>query len=247
MQWTCADIPLLKGKTIIVTGGNTGIGLATIRVLASKGATVILACRNVDKGNIALAKIREVTPAADVTVEQLDLASLASVKAFADRMAARYPRLDILINNAGVATPPLGYTEDGFETQFGTNVLGHFALTAHLLSLLAQAPAARVISMGSIAHWLGKIDFDNLNAERGYSATSAYYRASRGNHVRVVPTQQPAGDGSAIGGAIGGAGGVAITDGSDGKGCGRRRLCRSERVSHHEGLAPHSKIQRPFA
>jgi NAD(P)-dependent dehydrogenase (short-subunit alcohol dehydrogenase family) len=174
MQWTSADIPGQKGKTFIVTGGNTGIGLATVDTLAGKGGTVVLACRNIDKGSAALAKIRRSNPNADVVVEQLNLASLASVRAFAERVTSRYRRLDVLINNAGVALPPLGRTEDGFETQFGTNVLGHFALTGHLLPLLLQSPQSRVVTMSSTAHWFGKIDFENLNAERRYAKTPAY-------------------------------------------------------------------------
>ncbi len=174
MGWKIDSLPDQSGKTCIVTGANVGIGFATVNYLAAKGANVILACRNVDKGIAALADIRKATPSADVTVEKLDLASLASVRSFADTVLARYQGLDVLINNAGVALPPPGKTEDGFEIQFGTNVLGHFALTGLLLPLLSKTPGARIVTLSSTAHWFAKIDFDNLNAERNYDKTKAY-------------------------------------------------------------------------
>ena len=174
MGWKIDSLLDQSGKTYIVTGGNVGIGFATVNYLAAKGAKVVLACRDPKKGNAALTEICKATPTADVTVEKLDLASLASTKLFAESLLARHQRLDALINNAGVAMPPQGKTEDGFETQFGTNVLGHFALTGHLLPLLLQTPRSRVVTLSSSAHWFAKIDFDNLNAERSYDKTAAY-------------------------------------------------------------------------
>ena len=174
MSWNNDNIPNQAGRTFVVTGANVGIGFATVRALAANGAKVVLASRNLEKGNMALAKICKIHPSADVRVEPLDLASLASVKAFADRFAAANQRLDVLINNAGVAMPPQGKTEEGFETQFGTNVIGHFALTGHLLPLLLTTARSRVVTLSSSAHWFAKIDFDNLNAERYYDKTKAY-------------------------------------------------------------------------
>lgn len=174
MSWNNDNIPNQAGRTFVVTGANVGIGFATVRALAANGAKVVLASRNLEKGNMALAKICKIHPSADVRVEPLDLASLASVKAFADRFASANQRLDVLINNAGVAMPPQGKTEEGFETQFGTNVIGHFALTGHLLPLLLTTARSRVVTLSSSAHWFAKIDFDNLNAERYYDKTKAY-------------------------------------------------------------------------
>lgn len=190
MGWSSADMPSQAGKRFVVTGGNTGIGLATVIALASKGAAVVLACRDADKGRAALAEVRNNVADAAVSVESLDLASLASVRAFAEGLLARGQPLDGLINNAGVMAPPLAYTEDGFESQFGTNFIGHFALTGHLLPLLNQAPAARVVSLSSLAHRFGRIDFDNLNAERGYDKIKAYSQSKLADLVFTYELQR---------------------------------------------------------
>lgn len=174
MTWTTANIPDQTGKTIIVTGANTGLGLSDARLLAQKGAAVILACRNIEKGEAAAQSIRAIVPNADLRVWALDLSSMASVREFAARCEKECERVDVLINNAGVMMPPKMETADGFELQFGTNHLGHFLLTGLLLPLLNKAPAPRVVSLSSIAHRSGRIDFDNLNAERGYSKWKAY-------------------------------------------------------------------------
>ena len=174
MSWTMDDAPDLRGRKMIVTGCNSGIGLATTRALAAKGATVVMACRNEDKGKRALDQVRAAVAGADLRLLRLDLANLASVRQFAVEVQNQIDRVDGLINNAGVMMPPLGHTDDGFETQFGTNVLGHFALTGLLLPLLERAPGARVVWLSSLAHWVGRIDFNNLNAEKGYSAWNAY-------------------------------------------------------------------------
>jgi NAD(P)-dependent dehydrogenase (short-subunit alcohol dehydrogenase family) len=171
-RWTQADIPEEHGRTAIVTGTG-GLGLEDALALARAGASVVVAGRSGAKGAEALSKIRAVVPSAKIHFEQLDLASLASVAAFAARISERHEAVDMLVNNAGVMVPPRReVTADGFELQFGTNYLGHFALTAHLLPMLRED--ARVVSVSSVAARAGVIDFDNLNATRGYAAMRAY-------------------------------------------------------------------------
>lgn len=174
MQWTKNDIGNQEGKTILVTGSNTGIGFATATLLASNGAQVILTSRNREKGEQALARLRADIPNARVSLLSLDLANLASVRAAAEEVAARHEKLDVLINNAGLMIPPFSRTADGFEIQFGTNVLGHFAFTGLLLPLLLRTPHSRTVWLSSVAHWVGRIDFDDLNAEKGYAKWRAY-------------------------------------------------------------------------
>ncbi len=181
MGWSESDIPDQRGKVTIVTGANSGIGYETARALAAKGARVILACRNPEKGERAEARIRRVLPGADVRFRPLDLGSLSSVEAFAKDFAAEEPRLDLLCNNAGVMMPPLGRTADGFELQFGTNHLGHFALAGRLLDAIRASEGARVVSVSSLVHFVGSIDFDDLNSERSYNATLAYGRSKLAN------------------------------------------------------------------
>jgi NAD(P)-dependent dehydrogenase (short-subunit alcohol dehydrogenase family) len=151
-KWTAADVPDQSGRVAIVTGANTGIGFGAATVLAAKGAHTVLAVRNLDKGNDAAARIKAASPDAVVTVQQLDLTSLDNIRNAADELRATFPRIDLLINNAGVMTPPKSTTADGFELQFGTNHLGHFALTGHLLPLLLTAEAPRVVTVSSLAH-----------------------------------------------------------------------------------------------
>ena len=142
--WSTADIPDQSGRTAVVTGANSGLGLVTARELARAGATVVLACRNLEKGARALADVRSVAAAdAPPRLEALDLSSLDSVRKFAERLAAEQDTLDLLVNNAGVMAPPRRLTQDGFESQFGTNHLGHFALTGRLLPLLSAAATFR--------------------------------------------------------------------------------------------------------
>jgi NAD(P)-dependent dehydrogenase (short-subunit alcohol dehydrogenase family) len=171
-RWTQADIPQQHGRTAIVTGTG-GLGFEDSLALARAGASVVVAGRNADKGAEALSRIRATVPSAQVRFEQLDLASLVSVAAFAARISERHEPVDMLINNAGVMVPPRRQvTADGFELQFGINYLGHFALTAHLLPLLRQG--ARVVSLSSVAARAGNIDFENLNSTRSYAAMKAY-------------------------------------------------------------------------
>jgi NAD(P)-dependent dehydrogenase (short-subunit alcohol dehydrogenase family) len=173
-HWTTTDIPDQSGKLAVVTGATGGLGLETALALAGAGAEVILAARNPDKGREALALIQRHHPQAKVRFEVLDLASLASIHAFADRMLAAGRPVDILINNAGVmALPKRRTTADGHEMQFGTNYLSHFALTARLLPLLSAA-RARVVQLSSIAHKEGRIRLDDLNYQDGYRAWPVY-------------------------------------------------------------------------
>jgi NAD(P)-dependent dehydrogenase (short-subunit alcohol dehydrogenase family) len=179
--WTAADIPDLSGRTAVVTGANSGLGLHTALGLAGHGAVVTLACRRAERGADALRRIRDAVPDADVTVEVLDLADLASVRAFAAAYAERSGRLDILVNNAGVMAIPARLTADGFEMQFGTNHLGHFALTGLLLPALLTGPAARVVTVTSSVHRIGRIDFANLQAERSYRKWAVYGQSKLAN------------------------------------------------------------------
>jgi len=180
-QWTTEDIPNLAGKTAIVTGANSGIGYEMVRALIRKGAMVILACRNKDKGEAAVRQIAQEYPGAKAELGLLDLSSLALVRRFAGEFTHRYDRLDILINNAGIMRTPFGKTADGFELQFGVNHLGHFALTGLLLDLIIRTPQARVVTVSSYGHHFGKIDFDNLNADKGYDAGGAYGQSKLAN------------------------------------------------------------------
>jgi NAD(P)-dependent dehydrogenase (short-subunit alcohol dehydrogenase family) len=173
-KWTAEQIPDQSGRTAIVTGANSGLGLVCARELARHGAEVVMACRNTQKGDEARAQITAAVPGAKLEVAALDLASLASVAAFAERFRAAHATLDLLINNAGVMAPPRRETADGFELQFGTNVLGHFALSARVLAAMADREDARVVTLSSNAHKMGRIDFDDLQSRRGYRRWNAY-------------------------------------------------------------------------
>jgi len=179
--WTAKDIPDQTGRTAAVTGANSGLGLVTARELARARARVVLACRNLDKGHAAVDEIRAAVPEAQLQLEELDLASLASVRGFADRFRATHDRLDLLINNAGVMAPPRRRTADGFELQFGTNHLGHFALTTALLDRMEGREDARVVTLSSTAHKMGRINFDNLAGDRHYFRWNAYGQSKLAN------------------------------------------------------------------
>jgi NAD(P)-dependent dehydrogenase (short-subunit alcohol dehydrogenase family) len=181
MPWTLDDMPTLDGKTAIVTGANSGLGLETARALARRGAHVVLACRSPERGAEALQAVAADAPTGSAELMALDLGDLASVRAFATAFLARHERLDLLVNNAGVMVPPEGRTTDGFELQFGINHLGHFALTGLLLDRLISTGDARVVTVSSVAHRGGRIDFDNLNAEKGYRAQTAYGQSKLAN------------------------------------------------------------------
>ncbi|MFQ5593468.1 MAG: oxidoreductase [Anaerolineae bacterium] len=182
-KWTTHDIPNLSGKTAIVTGANSGIGFETAKELARKGAHVILACRTLEKAQDAAARIRAEVPEAALTPMALELGSLRSVRAFAADFLARFERLDLLINNAGIMWVPYGKTEDGFEQHFGVNHLGHFALTVLLSERILTTAGARVVNVSSVGHRNGVMDFDNLMFENGegYALQGAYGRSKLAN------------------------------------------------------------------
>jgi NAD(P)-dependent dehydrogenase (short-subunit alcohol dehydrogenase family) len=180
-RWDAGDIPDQDGRLAVVTGANSGLGLVTARELARHGARVILGCRNQQKGRAALEEITEAASGPEPELEALDLADLSSVRSFADRLAAGGDRLDLLINNAGVMAPPRRRTADGFELQFGTNHLGHFALTNLLLPLMEGREDARVVTLSSTAHRMGRIAFDNLNGDRNYFRWNAYGQSKLAN------------------------------------------------------------------
>ncbi|WP_412062639.1 oxidoreductase [Rubrivirga sp. IMCC45206] len=174
-SWALQHLPRQHGRTAVVTGANSGIGLETTRGLAVLGARVVMACRDTGRGAAAAADVLKSVPGADLDVRALDLADLRSVRAFADGLDGP---VDVLVNNAGVmAVPTRTETQDGFETQFGVNVLGHFALTVRLLRQVLAADAGRVVWLSSIAHKDGKIRLDDLNGERRYDPWRAYQQS----------------------------------------------------------------------
>jgi NAD(P)-dependent dehydrogenase (short-subunit alcohol dehydrogenase family) len=185
--WNASDIPDQSGRTAVVTGANSGIGYVTARELARRGARVVLACRSVERGTRALEQLRSQVPSAEAEFRRLDLGELRSIREF----AAAYDRdgqgegLDLLINNAGVMALPYGQTADGFETQFGVNHLGHFALTGLMLPRLLRTPGARIVTVSSAFHALANIDMTDLNSERGYGRWIAYCRSKSANLLFV--------------------------------------------------------------
>ena len=178
-RWTEADIPDLSGRTAVVTGANTGLGLQAARVLAGRGAQVVLACRNTDKAGRAADKIAAASAGASASVVRLDLASQSGVRSAAEEIRGRFQPIDLLINNAGVMDIPYQRTEDGFELTLATNHLGPFALTGLLLDRLA--PGARVVTVSSVAHLEGVLDVDDLQAERQYDRERAYAQSKLAN------------------------------------------------------------------
>ena len=174
-KWNSENISDQKGKVVIVTGSSGGLGYETAKVLANKNATVIVAVRNEEKGNVAVDKIKLENQNADVQVMLVDLSNLKSVHQFAENFKSKFEKLDLLINNAGVMVPPHTKTKDGFELQFGTNHLGHFALTGLLIDLLKKSPGSRIVNVSSTAHKIGKLNFDDLNWEtRPYKKIRSY-------------------------------------------------------------------------
>jgi NAD(P)-dependent dehydrogenase (short-subunit alcohol dehydrogenase family) len=178
--FTEADVSDQSGRCFIVTGANTGIGFEVSRVLAARGARVLLACRDRARADAAMARIKQASPGADLAFLPLDQADLASVRAAAER-AAKEPRIDVLVNNAGVMNPPLTRTKQGFELQFGVNHLGCFALTSLLLPKLAETAASRVVVTGSIAHRRGSIDWSDLSAHKSYNRLQRYAASKLAN------------------------------------------------------------------
>lgn len=188
-KWNTERIGDLKGKRIIITGGASGIGFAASEVLASRGADLVIAVRNVVQGEKAAVKIRAKHPAASVAVMHLDLGDLASVRQFATEFTRRFDSLDLLINNAGVMVPPYSKTKDGFELQLGTNHLGHFALTAHLLPAVMATPHSRIVTVSSIAARRAKINFTNLDGSNGYNPMSFYRQSKLANLLFAIELQ----------------------------------------------------------
>jgi NAD(P)-dependent dehydrogenase (short-subunit alcohol dehydrogenase family) len=191
-KWTTTDIPDQTGRTAVITGANTGLGYETARALAAKGAHVVLAVRNTDKGRAAADLIARVTPEASVAVQKLDLTSLESVRIAADELRSRYDGIDLLINNAGVMMTPKSTTKDGFELQFGTNHLGHFAFTGLLLDRLLPVAGSRVVTVSSVGHRFARngIRFDDLQWEHDYSRIGAYGQAKLANLMFTYELQR---------------------------------------------------------
>jgi len=190
-RWTASDMPNLAGRTAIVTGANSGIGLVTAQQLAAHGAEVTLAVRDADRGARAEAMIRSTVPAANVTVAPLDLSSLGSVRDFAATWSSDHPQgLDLLINNAGIMAIPRRVSADGYEMQLATNHLGHFALTGLLLPALVARPRSRVVTVSSGAHRMGRIDFDDLMGEQKYGAWRAYGQSKLANLLFTAELQR---------------------------------------------------------
>ncbi len=179
MHWTAADVPSQTGRVAIVTGANSGIGLETAIVLAQAGAQVVMACRSPDKASAALQELHRRAPQAQAEVMALDLADLGSVSGFAGAFAARHKRLDLLINNAGIMALPYLKTKDGFEMLFGTNHLGHFALTGQLFDQIRETPRARVVTLSSVAHRSGRLPLEDPHWERRAYSRSGAYRQSK--------------------------------------------------------------------
>jgi NAD(P)-dependent dehydrogenase (short-subunit alcohol dehydrogenase family) len=190
MSWTATEIPDQTGRTAVVTGANTGLGYETAAALAAHGANVVLAVRDLDKGKAAADLIVRRYPGAEVSLQQLDLTSLESVHDAADALRAGHDRIDLLINNAGVMMTPKSTTKDGFELQFGTNHLGHFALTGRLLDRLLATPGSRVVNVSSLGHRAGRIRFDDLQSERSYNRVRAYGQSKLANLLFTYELQR---------------------------------------------------------
>jgi NAD(P)-dependent dehydrogenase (short-subunit alcohol dehydrogenase family) len=190
-KWTAADIPDQTGRVAVITGANTGLGYETAAALADRGARVVLAVRNLDKGKEAATRITAQSPDADVALQELDLTSLVSIRAAADQLRSEHDRIDLLINNAGVMWTPKSTTKDGFELQFGTNHLGHFAFTGLLLERLLPVAGSRVVTVSSIGHRiLADIHFDDLQWERSYNRVAAYGQAKLANLLFTYELQR---------------------------------------------------------
>ena len=191
MGWNTADIPNLTGKVAVVTGANSGLGLESTKALAGAGAHVVMAARNQDKARAAYDEVKEAYPDASLEIVELDLGSFESTKAAAEKIAVDHPKVDILINNAGLMAMPEQRTVDGYEMQFGVNHLGHWIFTAGLLGPIVAADSARVVTVTSTAHHMGKVvDPDNVNLEGNYSAWGAYGRAKLANFLFAIGLQR---------------------------------------------------------
>ena len=184
------DIPDQSGKIAVITGANVGIGYETAIALYEAGAHVVLACRDMDSGKLAIEKIANGTGKGSVALMYIDLSSLASVTQFAASIKKTYTKVDLLINNAGVMTPPLSKTAEGYEMQFGVNFLGHFALTLNLRKLMVNAPESRIVTVTSLAYHYGTINFDNLKLEMSYDPFREYCQSKLADLVFAVELQR---------------------------------------------------------
>jgi NAD(P)-dependent dehydrogenase (short-subunit alcohol dehydrogenase family) len=182
-NWTLEQVPDLSGKTMVVTGGNSGLGYESVKAFVMKGAEVILTSRSEEKGEEAKSAILKDFPEGKIRVMQLDLSDLESVKRFAGKFLEEYDKLDVLMNNAGIMMTPYHKTRDGFESQFGVNHLGHFALSGLLLDVLLKTPESRIVNVSSGAHKMGKMDFSDLQFENGrkYSPMKSYGQSKLSN------------------------------------------------------------------
>ncbi len=197
--WTTARMPDQGGRIAVVTGASSGIGEEAASALAGRGARVVLAVRDAARGAAAMARLQALHPGADVSVSLLDLADLASVRAFASRMDGELPRVDLLLNNAGLMQSRRSVTADGFERMFGTNHLGHFALTGLLMDALKRAAAPRVVTIASIAHRRGRIDFDDPQSERSFNGSKGYAQSKLANLMFALELDRRAhADGSSL-------------------------------------------------
>lgn len=190
-KWTLKQVGDQTGKTVIVTGANSGLGFATASALAGAGAHVVLACRSAERGKSAVSRLLQKHPKASVELMSLDLGDLASVRTFAAAVTAKFSALHVLVNNAGIMFPPFTKTLDGFESQFGVNHLGHFALTAQLVELLAKTPGSRVVNVSSLAHKMGGLDLDDVNFERrSYGKLQSYGQSKLANLLFTFEMQR---------------------------------------------------------
>lgn len=189
-MWTEANIPDQTGRIVLITGANSGLGKRTAQVLAEKGAHIVMACRNLEKGEQARQDILKEVPEADLVVMKLDLGSLASIHRFAEQFRDNYDRIDLLYNNAGVMGVPRQETEDGFELQLGVNHLGHFALTGLLLDLMVDVEGSRIINLSSTGAWMGKMHFDDFQLEESYSRYGAYGQSKLANLLFTYELQR---------------------------------------------------------
>jgi len=210
--WTAADVPGQGGRTAVVTGANSGIGFEAAAALARHGAHTVLACRDAGKAAAAAARMTAAAPGATVSLVRLDLASLDSVRAAAAEILAGHERLDLLVNNAGLMWSAYGKTADGFELQFGTNHLGHFALTGLLLQAMLPVPGSRVVTVSSTTHRTGRIDFADLQSERRYRRMSAYAQSKLANLMFTCELQRRLAAAGAPTAALAAHPGVAFTD-----------------------------------
>jgi NAD(P)-dependent dehydrogenase (short-subunit alcohol dehydrogenase family) len=210
--WTAADVPDQAGRTAVVTGANSGIGFDAAVVLAKRGADTVLACRDTGKAGAAAARLAAAAPGASVSVVRLDLASLESVRAAADQILDACQRVDLLINNAGLMWPGYGRTADGFELQFGTNHLGHFALTGLLLEAMLPVPGSRVVTVSSTGHRTGRINFADLQSQRHYGRMAAYAQSKLANLMFTYELQRRLSAAGAPAAALAAHPGVAFTE-----------------------------------